>query len=113
MARQAPLAEADRHRIAEEVKEALILLRISDSELARRAGVDQPMVFNVKNERIRKRTPRVRRLELYVHMILGRPDETADRVQQAIRAYLAAGGDVEVLCSSIEILAKAFGGPRD
>jgi hypothetical protein len=31
-------------------------------------------------------------------------------VQEAIRSYLAAGGDVAVLCSSIEILAKLFGG---
>jgi hypothetical protein len=70
----------------------------SANELAKRAGVSQPMVHRVIHGQIRKITPNVRRLMLYIRITSGRgesPDFTD--LNDIVLRYLAAGGTVEEL----------------
>lgn len=107
MARHQPLDDAERERITASVKKLLAQQEISVSELARRAGVDQPMAFNVTTGRFKKRTPKLMRLELYVHMKLGLVDPIREDVDRALEAFIASGGDVRLLAPGIGMLAAA------
>jgi hypothetical protein len=105
MASYEPLTAAQANDIADMVKEALRHQGVSLSRLARSAGVSQPMAFGALHGRVRRRTPNVRRLELYVHIALGRR-EAADvaALDGDVLAYLSAGGDVLSLRALIRAL---------
>lgn len=84
--------------IAAKVGAAQAKLGVSLAELARRAGVSQPKAFEVKLGKFQYRTPILRKLELYVHMILGERDvHDVASLDAEIGAFLSAGGTVDEL----------------
>jgi ribosome-binding protein aMBF1 (putative translation factor) len=102
------LTEQQAYAIADMVKDALTRTGWSLSRLAKEAGVDQPMAFNVARARIKRRTPKVRRLESYVRIKIGVDrDEDFHLLHQAARAYVAVGGDVADIVSMIEVMTVA------
>lgn len=106
--------DAEHHQnIVFRVNDFLSRSGLSDSELARRAGVPQTFVWHVRRGGFVKSTPRLRRLLQYIHMELALPDEAVDEVMRAAKGFLAVGGDLKVLASGIELMTKAYaGGPE-
>lgn len=91
--------------IATSVNNLLTLTGKSLAQVAREAGVNQPMAHRVAHRMIKKRTPAVRRLELYVHMMLGeRSTPDLESLDKDIFAYLKAGGDI----SALQALIRSF-----
>lgn len=100
------LTSSEAQHIANMVNRALIALGISLNNLATRAGVSQSMAYGAQHGKLKRRTPNVRRLELYIHITLGeRESEDARALDADILNYLAAGGDVVSLRAHINALA--------
>jgi hypothetical protein len=112
MAHHEPLGAVERHRITSLVTEFLRAQSITPTELARRVGLVQPFVWNVARGNFLKMTPRLRRLIQYIHMKSGVADPDVDGVRDAIDRFVASGGDLLVLRSSIEILTAALANER-
>lgn len=90
------------------VNNALTKLGISLNRLALNAGVSQSMAYHAQRGKLKRRTPNVRRLELYIHITIG------DRKQPEIRSfdaallrYLSAGGDLDMLRAIMDALSGA------
>lgn len=63
------------------------------------------MAFGVLHGKIRRPTPNLRRLELYVHIILGHREALdVAALDGDVLAYLSAGGDVLALRALIRAL---------
>lgn len=108
MASYEVLSASEAQDIAGMVNKCLTMLGVSLNRLASQAGVSQPMAYGASMGRLKRRTPNVRRLELYIHIALGlrqAPDVLA--IDQDIMSYLAAGGDVSTLRIHIQALAQA------
>lgn len=74
--------------------------------IAKEAELDQPVVSRAKNGELKRVTPRVRKLCVYVERELG--DITVPTsILKATRAYLSSGGDPDLLCESINLLVAA------
>lgn len=100
------LTSSEAQHIANMVNRALIALGISLNNLATRAGVSQSMAYGAQHGKLKRRTPNVRRLELYIHITLGeRESEDARALDADILNYLAAGGDVVSLRAHVNALA--------
>ena len=110
MARHEALSDEDRQIITKEVTDFLAARGLRVTQLARRAGLVQPFVWSVANGRFVKMTPRLRHLLQYVRMKNDAEDPEVQGVHDAIDRFLASGGDLRVLKSSIEILAAAYEG---
>ena len=113
MTRHTPLSEEERDRLATRITEALATHNMSLNALAKQAGVDQGMAWRASHGRLTKRTPKVDRLELCVHIMLKQADARLAELDSSIRAYVAAGGSVDVLRSLIDALATAHRRERD
>ncbi|MGO7000163.1 hypothetical protein [Rhizobium leguminosarum] len=101
------LKSSEAQHIADMVNRALIRLGISLNNLAARAGVSQSMAHGALRGKLKRRTPNVRRLELYIHITLGEREATDLRaLDEDIMSYLAAGGDVVALRAHIKALAQ-------
>jgi hypothetical protein len=107
MARYEILIEGEAEAIAAKLEEALTVEKVSLSELARRAGVSQPMAHGVKNARVMLRTPNLRKLELYIHMVLGQQNDVSQALDSEIRGFLRAGGQLEELRAIIAACTAA------
>ena len=112
MAHRPPLTAEERHDIIALVNDFLAKTGISDSQLAKDAGVDQPMIHNLKKGELKLRTPRLSRLELYIHMkneqeLAGEQHPVLREVNAAILDFIAAGGDPSLLSRGIRVLAGA------
>lgn len=112
MARHEPLSDDERQRITVMVTEFLRTARLTPTELARRVGLVQPFVWNVAKGNFQKMTPRLRRLVQYIHMKSDIADPDVDGVRKAIDRFVASGGDLIVLRSSIEMLTAALSADR-
>ncbi|WP_126112299.1 MULTISPECIES: hypothetical protein [unclassified Bosea (in: a-proteobacteria)] len=108
MAHHEPLSVVERQRITETVTEFLRTQGLSPTSLAKRVGVAQPFVWNVANGNFQKMTPRLRRLVQYIHMKTGTADPGVDGVRDAIDRFVASGGDLLMLRSSIDMLTAAL-----
>lgn len=97
MAAYENLTPEEAQNISDAVNRALTKRRISLNRLAKEAGVSQPMAHNVRQGGIKKRTASVRRLELYLHIVLGDAQPDVTELHQDILEYLGAGGDVVIL----------------
>lgn len=122
MAARRALTPQERKDIMELVNNYCDRTAISDSQLAKNAGVDQPMVHHLRMGHLKQRTARVTRLELYIYMEnardavpVGHPaiHPVLQEVNQAIRDFIAAGGDPVLLSSGIRMLAGATAGQAD
>ncbi|MGO4843338.1 hypothetical protein AB4144_64795, partial [Rhizobiaceae sp. 2RAB30] len=70
-----------------------------------------PMAHRVAHGMIKKRTPAVRRLELYVHINLGsRSTPDVALIDRDVLAYLKAGGDVSALRALIRSFTQSMQG---
>jgi hypothetical protein len=100
------MSEHDVRQLCADIAEARGIPQISVNKLAKEAGVSQPLARRAARGEVKVRTPNLSRLELYVHMKLGRT-ETADvrSLDQAVRGYLSAGGNVAELRRIIEVHA--------
>ena len=79
---------------------------ISVNKLASAAGVSQPLARRAARGEVKVRTPNLSRLELYVHMRIGKTEADDVRLlDEAIRGYLSAGGNVDELLRIIEVHA--------
>lgn len=112
MARHEPIDAEHRQNIVVSVNNFLSEAGISDSELARRAGVPQTFVWHVRRGGFVKLTPRLRRLLQYIHIEAALPDAAVEEVLRATKRFLAAGGDLAVLASGIELMTKAYAGQQ-
>jgi hypothetical protein len=77
--------------------------KITQNVLANRTKVDQGFVSRLKNNKLRRVTPRVRRIWKYVNSRVPTPG-SPDRLTTSLNAYLASGGDPEVLSRQINLL---------
>jgi hypothetical protein len=93
--------------LGERLKTAIEKSQGSDSAFARKAGVDQPMISLARRARLRQWTDRVRKLDLYVRMVLGESPDIPPEAMEAVGAYFAAGGRVDVLCEGVRVLRDA------
>lgn len=96
----------------------------SQVELARGAGVDQPLVSRAQRSKLIRYTDRVGRLDEYVSMRIAtlpmrRPDEVdplEDGVHSQVidrcREFLAGGGDPNLLLDQLALLRRAGATPR-
>ena len=107
MARYERLDEGAIANVAEKLAHAKRFLGVSLSEVARRAGVSQPMAWSVMRGKIRVRTPNLRKLELFIHIALGEHEEDVRSLDQAILDFLGAGGSVSELRSIIVACTQA------
>jgi hypothetical protein len=69
-------------------------------------SVDQPIISRAKNGTLKRVTPRVRRLYVYVKNEL-RGVVVPDEVVAAAKAYVATGADPAVLVQSIDLLTAS------
>ncbi|MBY5700927.1 helix-turn-helix domain-containing protein [Rhizobium leguminosarum] len=102
------LSEFEIQDLATSVNNSRIKAGWSVNELAKRAGVSQPMVHRVVHGRIRKITPNIRRLLLYIRITsgLGETPDFSD-LNDTFLGYLAAGGTVEELRAIIVACTRA------
>jgi hypothetical protein len=81
-------------------------------EIAKIAAVDQSYVSRAANRRLRRMTRRARRLATVVAKIYAnmqkRKIETPKGIDDAVRSYLALGGDPELLMLQLQVLEKAI-----
>jgi hypothetical protein len=105
MAHHPPLEDADFSKLRAMVNEYARVSGLSDSQIAREAGVDQPMIHTVRHGKLKKRTARVTRLELYISIRLGRAHPVKTEMDQAVSKFISAGGDVALLPRGIAMLA--------
>lgn len=76
---------------------------ITQNSIAIRAKVDQGLVSRLKHGHLRRMTPRLLRIWKYVNTLAdGRG--ASDDLGVAVDAYLAAGGDPQVLVRQIDLL---------
>lgn len=111
MAAYENLSPGDIENIATSVNNLLTLTGMPVAQLAREAGVNQPMAHRVAHGMIKKRTPAVRRLELYVHIRLdvrSAPDVAS--LDKDVLAYLKAGGDISALRALIRSFTEVMHG---
>lgn len=107
MAHYERLDEGAVAEIAEKLVQAQRLLGVSLSEVARRAGVSQPMAWTVTQRKIRVRTPNLRKLELFIHIALGERVDDVRSLDQDVLDFLGAGGNIEELRSIIAACTAA------
>jgi hypothetical protein len=93
--------------LAERLKTAIEKAQVSDSTFARDAGVDQPMVWRARQALLVQWTDRVQKLDLYVRMVIGEAPDIPPEAMQAVGAYFAAGGRVDLLCEGVRVLRDA------
>jgi hypothetical protein len=93
--------------LAERLKTAIEKLQVSDSAFAQSAGVDQPMVWRAKRALLQQWTDRVRKLDLYARMVVGESPDIPLEAIEAVGAYFAAGGRVDLLCEGVRVLRDA------
>ncbi len=106
MASYQVLTSLEAKHIANMVNTALTTLGISLNNLAAKAGVSQSMAHGAQHGKLKRRTPNVRRLELYIHIALDERDtEDIRALDEDIMKYLEAGGDVLSLRAHINALA--------
>lgn len=97
------------HRLSILLKAAALPSQI---DIARACNVDQGFVSRAANGKLRRVTPRVDRLWRYVNMRL-QGTQVPEKIEGAVRTYLEAGGDPELLRRQIELLQAAqTSGPR-
>ena len=101
------LSQAKIDALARSVEKLQSIRHISDSALARAAHVDQPMVWRAKHKHLKQSTPRLRWFELFVSMALGEAPNLPDAALEALTAYVATGGRIDLLCAAIQILTDA------
>ena len=77
---------------------------VVQDDIAKAAGVDQGLVSRLIRGRLKRMTSRLRRIEAYVDMRL-RDQALPDEVSTAVRAYLVGGGDPELLCEQLRLMA--------
>ena len=108
MARHQTASPDEREAITRKVNGFLLETGWNDTRLARQVGESQSFVWNVKHGNFTKLTPRLRRLIQYIHMETGVEDDAVTAVHEAINRFVAAGGDLTVLRSSIASLTEAY-----
>jgi hypothetical protein len=106
--RRQPMNPDEAQVLADSLNAALTRLGLSDSAFARRAGVDQPMIWRAKRALLRRWTTRVRQLDLFVRMTIGAPAaDIPAEAMSAVGAYFAAGGRLDLLCEAVRVLRDA------
>lgn len=97
------MSESEIAELSRDMELTLARFRVSLSELARRAGVNQPMAHRARMGNIQLRTPNIRRLQLYVSIALSKTDaEDVRRLDASVLAFLSAGGNVDELIGFID-----------
>jgi hypothetical protein len=72
------------------------------------------MAHRVANMQIKKRTPTVRRLELYIHIKLGlRESVDIASLETDVLEFLRVGGDLETLRAIIRAFAISIASQRN
>jgi hypothetical protein len=112
MARHVALPPEERDAITDEVIAFLRREGISANRLAQDAGVVQPFVWSVQHRKFEKSTPRLRRLLQYIRIKSDTDGGSDEGLQASIDRYLAAGGDLALLRSSVDMLANVFEAER-
>lgn len=116
MSNRLALTPHEQHDITTLVNNYCDRTAVSDSQLAKNAGVDQPMIHHARQGHLKQRTARLTRLELYICMENAREAEHPSMdsvhpvlkdVHLAIRDFIAAGGDPVLLSRGIRMLAGA------
>lgn len=107
MARYERLTKAEVATIASQLNRAKKKLGLSLNELARRAGVTQPMAFAVSRGEFQMRTPNLRKLELFIHISTDPSHEDVRVLDSDIMEFLSAGGSVAELRSIIAACSAA------
>lgn len=108
MARHEAVDLDGRYAITSEVKDFLARTGMSDTELGRRTNVPQTFIWHLKRGNFARVTPRMRRVLQYIHIKGEVADQDVTGVNQAIEGFIAAGGDLAILKSSIEMLTRAY-----
>jgi len=93
-------------QLADGLSALLALPQRSQSQIARAVGVDQSLVSRATHGQLKRVTPAARRLCGYVSSELQNV-RVPPAVEQATRAFLAGGGDPEVLVQAIRLLGAA------
>jgi predicted transcriptional regulator len=98
-----PMSPTEVAELAKTLAKAQEKQNISLNELAKRAGVNQPMAHRVKAGKIQVRTPNVQRLELYVRITLQDYDSPdVVRINNSILGFLSSGGSVDGLVALLD-----------
>lgn len=114
MAKHQPLTPQEVQHMSAMVNRALTASGLSLNALAKAAGVSQPMAFGVLHGRIKKLTPNVRRLQLYISIVLGAEESVLEReLKEKVLLFIGAGGDVDMLLTIVEALTTALHKERD
>lgn len=109
MAHYQILTISDAHDISVMVNAALKKLGISLNRLASDAGVSQSMAHKAQHGRLKRRTPNVRRLELYIHIALGQRHQHDVRLLDAsLLRFLSAGGNIDTIVAIVDALSKSL-----
>jgi cyanate lyase len=104
--------EAERRRLAERLRACKAASGVTEDDIARSCQVDQPFVSRLllAPENYQFETPKVARVIEYVKMqemdISGIQIELPFETNVALRRFLAADGDVDLLNSLIDVLAS-------
>jgi predicted transcriptional regulator len=89
--------------LSAQVRSMLDRGEITQDALAKRAKVDQGLISRLKNNKLRRVTPRIKRIWKYVNSRVSMPP-SPDHLTTSLNAYLVAGGDPEVLSRQINLL---------
>ena len=109
MASYEVLSPSEATGIAAKLQAALDTLGISLNKLAYLAGVTQPMAYHAYKGRLKRRTPNVRRLELYIHIAINaRNERDVASIDDEIKGYLCAGGDVSTLRAFLRSMSNTL-----
>ncbi|MDX3925992.1 MAG: hypothetical protein QHC90_09360 [Shinella sp.] len=109
MAHYQILTTSDANDISVMVNAALKKLDISLNRLASDAGVSQSMAHKAQHGRLKRRTPNVRRLELYIHIAMGQRDQHDVRSLDAcLLRFLSAGGNIDTIVAIVDALSKSL-----
>jgi hypothetical protein len=89
--------------LSAQVRSLLDTGQITQKELAIRAQVDQGLISRLRNNKLRRVTPRVRRIWKYVNSRTPLPS-SPNHLATSLNAYLMVGGDPEFLTKQIDLL---------
>ncbi len=89
------LTKDETKQLADSIIAACATKGVSANKLAKQAGVSQPMLHRIMHRRIKKMTPNIERLLIYIRIDSSRDELTtlAD-LNGVMTDYLAAGGTV-------------------
>jgi predicted XRE-type DNA-binding protein len=100
------LSIAERREVALRVRALLKKQGLTQMQLSTHLKVDQPLISRLLAGKIRRITPRIRRVLQYADIQI-QPDRLPQDAAAAVKAYIAGGGEVALLCDALDLLLRA------